>query len=508
MDKQENTQETAQEKKKLPAAFFVKRSILGIVIALLVCGCIYAGITVYVRNTEEPDISVDQKKDDTTEQEEERDPIDSVVTDTDEVTYDRYEIDKTVTNITIGQAGDETIASVTDPNTANSQNLVLLTKGVRFARIVYPEGDNAAKAAAQNLNRKLADQTGYQLQVVSDSTAESACEILVGATNRSASGQAQDKMRQQSAAYAVQCTGEKVALAGSNTTALNKAADYLLTRMTAGKGEAQIAKNLSYTWNSSNTYHKAIYQNASLSVKTKRQYDIKQVTGVPQGGCSDGTYFYQLLITKQDKSDENNNECKIVKVDLKTGTHSKTSGVLPLNHANDVTYNSKLNCLVVCHNAPNRTTLSYVDVNTLKITKTFQIDYEIYCIDYNASTDRYVVGLSGGQTFRILDGSFKAVGKVHMPVDETKDHVTQGVGSDDEFIYFALYKSGIKCVITVFDWDGNYVSTLHLDDTAKDSVQGREIETVSVVNGEIYLSCAATTWESSEIYKITGLQAK
>lgn len=95
-----------------------------------------------------------------------------------------------------------------------------------------------------------------------------------------------------------------------------------------------------------------------------------------------------------------------------------------------------------------------------------------------------------------------------MPSDATKDHVTQGVGSDDEFIYFALYMNQTRCVISVFDWDGNHVGILHLDDKTSGSVQGREIETVSVVDGEIYLSCASSTWKYSELYKVTGLQAK
>lgn len=506
MEKQENTQENTPEKKKRPVnMLLIKRGILGVVIALLVCCGAYAAITAYVRDTEEPNISADQKKDDDSEPEQDRESVDSVVTDSDEVTYDRFEIDKTNTTITVGQAGDETIESVSDPNTGGKQEIVLLTKGVRFVQIVYPEGDNAAKVAAQNLNKKFAEKTGYQLAVVSDSAKEDTYEILVGKTNRKAGQQVWSNLKN---AYAVQCTGEKIVLAGKNTTALNKAADYLLTCTSMKKGEATVAKSLSYTWDSSNQYHNAIYQETALSVKTKKLYNIDAATGVPQGGCSDGTYFYQMLITKQDTNDENNNECKIVKVNLKSGKVVKVSAALPLNHANDVTYNSKLNCLVVCHNAPNRDTLSYVDVNTLKIEKTFKIGYEIYCIDYNAAQDRYVVGLSGGQTFRFLDSDFKAVGKVHMPVDETKSHVTQGVGSDDEFIYFALYMNQTRCVIAVFDWDGNYVSTLHLDDKTSGSVQGREIETVSVVDGEIYLSCASSTWKYSELYKVTGLQAK
>lgn len=489
----------------------VKKGLLGAAIALLVCGGVYVGITAYVRNTGEAKVSTGWKKEYDETQTEERDPIASVATDSEEVTYDRFEIEKETSTIKVEKAGDEAVSNVANPNKPSAKVITLLTKGVGFAKIVYPAGNESAKVAAQNLSSQLARKTGYQLSVTADSAKEATYEVLVGMTNRTASTTAENYMAQKDGAYAVQTTGEKVVLVGKNTTALNKAVAYVVSKANTVKGEATIAKNINYAWNSGNKYHKAILNTTKNSTKTARMYSINysEANGVPQGGCSDGTYFYQMLITKQVSEDENKNECKIVKVDLKSGDLIKISGVLPLNHANDVTYNSKLNCLVVCHNAPNRDTLSYVDINTLTITKTFSIDYEIYCIDYNAAKDQYVVGLSGGQSFRILDSNFKAVGKVHMPTDETKDHVTQGVGSDDEFIYFALYRNQGRCVIAVYDWEGNAVTTLYLDDVSDtNGVQGREIETVSVVKGEIYLSAAATTWKSSEIYKVTGLTAK
>ena len=489
-----------------------KKVVLGVLIALILCGSAYAAIAVYMQRdmgTIDETFSGNRLQN----PEESFDQVEDVVTKSEEATHDPFEIDKTGqdSSISVGAAGDESIAGVTDPNGSGAKQLTLLTKGVRFMQIVYPAGDNDALVAAQALNSKIAEKTGYLLEVVPDSVQEATYEVLVGGTNRQQSASALNYMAQEGGVFAVQCTGEKVALVGTNVTALNWAADHLMTQATLAKGEACVEKNTAYAWNSDNVYQSAILNSSALAVKTQKVYSINEAdaNGVPQGGCSDGTYFYQMLITNQVTSDEGQNECKIVKVDLKTGEVIKVSGVLPLNHANDVTYNEKLNCLVVCHNAPNRDTLSYVDVDTLELKETFQIEYEIYCIDYNAQKDQYVVGLSGGQTFRILDSNFKAVGKVNMPVDATKDHVTQGVGSDDNFIYFALYMSRSQgySVITVFDWDGNYISTLTLSDNAATSVQGREVEAVSVVDGVIYLSCASTNWKYSEIYQVTALEA-
>lgn len=500
----------------------VKKGLLGAAIALLVCGGVYVGITAYVRNTGEAKVSTGWKKEYDKTQTEERDPIASVVTDSEEVTYDRFEIEKETSTIKVKKAGDEAVSNVANPNKPSAKVITLLTKGVGFAKIVYPAGNESAKVAAQNLSSQLARKTGYQLPVTADSTKEATYEVLVGMTNRTASTTAGNYMAQKDGAYAVQTTGEKVVLVGKNTTALNKAVAYVVSKANTVKGEVTIAKNINYAWNSSNKYHKAIMSANSLNAQTERlAYDIKDSTGwgIPQGGCSDGTYFYQMVLTKQ-MSDENKNECEIVKVDLKSGNLIKRSGVLSLNHANDVTYNSKLNCLIVCHNAPNRDTLSYVDVNTLTIIKTFTIDYEIYCIDYNAAKDQYVVGLSGGQSFRILDSDFKAVGKVHMPTDDTTQYTTQGVGSDDEFIYFALHNSKDNFVITVYDWNGNFVSKVMVTvqdlSTSTESIR-HEIESISFVNGTMYLNCAERSyirtsgnlkWIQSCVYKVTGLTAK
>ncbi len=502
-------------KEKTGKKVLVGKGLLGVVIAVVVCGGVYAGITAYVRDNEEAKVTTGWKKENDTNQETDRDPIASVVTESEEVTYDRFEIAKDGTSITVGKAGNETIAGVTNPNSTSAKKLTLMTKGVGFAQIVYPAGNDDAKAAAQNLNTALAKKTGYQLKLVADTEKETAYEILVGVTNR-------DTGQSLNGAYSVQTTNDKVVLLGANAISLDKAVTYFVGQVTAKTGELTVAKNINYVWNSSNSYHQAIMSSSSLNAGTERlSYDIKDSTawGVPQGGCSDGTYFYQMVLTKQ-MSDENKNECEIVKVDLKTGNVIKRSGVLSLNHANDVTYNSKLNCLVVCHNAPNRDTLSYVDMNTLTITKTFQIDYEIYCIDYNAAKDQYVVGLSGGQTFRMLDSDFKAVGKVYMPTDDTAQYTTQGVGSDDEFIYFALHNSKDNFVITVYDWNGNHVSTVTVTvqdrSTTTESIR-HEIESISVVNGTMYLHCAERSyirtsgslkWIQSCVYKVTGLTAK
>jgi len=211
---------------------------------------------------------------------------------------------------------------------------------------------------------------------------------------------------------------------------------------------------------------------------------------IPQGGCFDGTYFYQVFIKKDIASNEANNLVRIVKYNTETRTVVRTSDNLSLNHANDITYNPKINALLVVNNNPNRTTVTLVNPDTLTIIRTQTVPYKIYSMSYNEQRDMYVVGISGGQNFRFLDADFNPVGTLKIATTLTSGYVTQGASSDNNYIYFVLYDQN---VITVYDWEGNFVSIIDLN------VGDIEPENISVVNGEIFVACASG---GAEIYRI------
>lgn len=202
-----------------------------------------------------------------------------------------------------------------------------------------------------------------------------------------------------------------------------------------------------------------------------------------QGGYTNGKYFFQGFVQSDTASDEANNVDCIARIDMETGEVELESERLQLNHCNDITYNEKLGYLVVVHNNPNRNCISFIEPEHLTYVKTIALDYYIWSIDYNPTTDQYVVGLSGGQTFRILDSEFHAVGEVFSPNKVTKSSTTQGVASDDDFIYFVYYNPNI---IGIYDWDGNFVTTISLD---KIAVGLYEPENISVIGDTIYIGC-------------------
>ncbi len=216
------------------------------------------------------------------------------------------------------------------------------------------------------------------------------------------------------------------------------------------------------------------------------------VSHISQGGYTDGTYHYQLHIKKDTASNEENNIVRLVKYDIAEETIVQISEPLPLNHANDLTYNPKRNVFLAVHNNPHREWVSVIDPETLSVIETVTIDFRIYSIDYNEARDRYVVGLSGGQTFRFLDADLKPVSdEVYEPTPLTIGYTTQGVACDDSFIYFVLWQ---KNVITVYDWDGRFVTLISLA-----SIQ-EEPENISVIDGEIYIGVG--TGAGTALYRI------
>lgn len=220
------------------------------------------------------------------------------------------------------------------------------------------------------------------------------------------------------------------------------------------------------------------------------------VSTTSQGGYTDGTYHYQLFIKKDTENNEENNIVRLVKCDLATGEVVQISDPLPLNHANDLTYNAKRGLFVAVHNNPHRKWVSLIDPETLTIVKTVKMGIKIYSIAYNEARDQYVVGLSGGQTFCFLDADFNRVDDViYQPTDQTKGYTTQGAACDENFIYFVLYKEN---AITVYDWDGQFVTLIKL------AVSG-EPENLNVVDGVIYIGVG--TAAGTIVYRVNNLVA-
>lgn len=231
--------------------------------------------------------------------------------------------------------------------------------------------------------------------------------------------------------------------------------------------------------------------------------DIDTYSYAPQGGYTDGTYYYQAYIEMVDKT-STDNRVRICQYDM-SGNLLINKLVTPsdigysLDHANDITYNSKEGCFLVVHAAPTYTKVSYFKLNTetmdLEYVKTEEVDYNIISIDYHEDKDQYVVGLKYTQAFRILDADFNPITPELAPTSTTSSSTTQGVACDDNYVYFVLYNPN---VIAVYNWDGTFVTVIDLDDVISNegtisissyTLGNYEPENISVIGNKIYLGC-------------------
>ena len=175
-----------------------------------------------------------------------------------------------------------------------------------------------------------------------------------------------------------------------------------------------------------------------------------------QGGCAgDNGYYYQCFIP----TTEGNG--KIAKVNLKTGDVTYTNVLENVYHANDLTYDTKHDRFILANSVGNGNVLSILTPELKKIDQV-KLPHSIYSITYSPERDVYMVGCSNSNNVRLLTSDFKLLNQdIYIADPYTWNHTTQGIGSDDTFVYCVLWKSGNN-VIAVFDWYGNYVGTIKI----------------------------------------------
>lgn len=210
-----------------------------------------------------------------------------------------------------------------------------------------------------------------------------------------------------------------------------------------------------------------------------------------QGGCTDGKkYFYQAFVYRDRPSGQEHNEVRIAKIDIETHQIVQTSRTLWLHHANDLTYNSKTHKLIVCNNAPHRNWLTVLDPDTLEMERTVELPVQVFGITYNEKRDMYAAGISFGKSFCLLDADFKVVDdKIYPPSPLVERYLNQGIGSDDDFIYFAFFDvytlkddpQNFQNTVAAYRWDGTFAGLIDFD------IGPHEPENVSAHDGKLLL---------------------
>ena len=168
-----------------------------------------------------------------------------------------------------------------------------------------------------------------------------------------------------------------------------------------------------------------------------------------QGGCTDGHYAY-FAVQQANTT--------ILKYDMKTWKLAdKAEKMNSLGHANDMTYNNKLDRILVANNGPDYHILTVLDPDTLKKVGTVKLKLEVYGIAYNPEKDIYVVGISGGYQFAFLNSDFKVIKKFK---GKNTGYTRQGCDCDQNYIYFS--QSGGDNIVAVYDYSGKYVDSVSI----------------------------------------------
>lgn len=207
----------------------------------------------------------------------------------------------------------------------------------------------------------------------------------------------------------------------------------------------------------------------TLAIKNNIEKDAGSGYATAQGACTDGKYAYFAL--------DKDGSVTLLKYNANTWNLKKKRSNLNLGHANDMTYNSKKDVIVVSNNKPDYNIISFVDPDTLQIKSTKKIKYKIYSICYNEKRDQYIVGISGTYDFAILDSNFK---KVKRYKGYESGYLRQGADCDNNYIYFSQSGGGGNLIV-IYNYKGELIDKVKIN-------KSHEVENIFHVDDTVYVT--------------------
>ncbi len=191
-----------------------------------------------------------------------------------------------------------------------------------------------------------------------------------------------------------------------------------------------------------------------------------------QGGCINGNFGYFVLYNR------NKEKCKIAKFNLNTGKCLKVSAVLPIAHGNDLTYNPDKNIIVAVHSTENGRKVSIINPETLKIKSTKIININkplpgmsesrrtsfkgIGAIAYNEEHQQYVARIKTLNDLLFLDSNLNPVRYARLTKEDKQTFQGMDTAGDYVLVGQSFKKSSDYNLISVYDWNGNYVSKVNI----------------------------------------------
>lgn len=372
---------------------------------------------------------------------------------------------------------------------------VVSGKASEFVILRPDSADSTEIDVAKELREQLEEKTGCRLPMTVDwyIKAEPAAkyEIMVGHAEREEAQAVNAEIDAEDGFfYVIRVVGDKIIVTGKSANMIRKAIKFMLETFVDGEGNMTVPADLNIKSEMfTPTVAEYFAPGKDTTIKTKLVGEIacEGSCRVIQGGTSDGKYLYVVL-----NEGGNNADAKsvIVKIEIATMKTVAKKSELYIGHGNDIFYTKSNNEIVVVHNAPDRDTLSVFDADTLEFKRKQKLPLKIYCMSYDESLDCYWVGISGGDNFAKLDRDFKFVKQY---ISKHHKYTTQGMDSDDTYLYFIRYNK--NCVI-VYEKQGGYVGEYAVDFSG-------EPENIVHVGDEFYIIGNNKSWSGGLIYKAT-----
>ena len=202
---------------------------------------------------------------------------------------------------------------------------------------------------------------------------------------------------------------------------------------------------------------------------------------VVQGGCTDGTYAYYLMVSSKTQ------QGRVLKTRLGTGDVVKTSGIIDVHHGNGMTYDSRRNKLVVVARDQRKQELTVIDADSLTVTRQDCVRYSNYAgakhgslapihqeqglaaIAYSPKYDVYLALEREYHNILIFDpDTFEAKGIVFTTIKQKYPGTYQAMDADDRYVYLLLsYYSSAQPynMIIALDWNSENLLSLMNDST-------------------------------------------
>ncbi len=397
----------------------------------------------------------------------------------------------------------------------SNEEIVLVENGEQKTYIVVPKGKLTNELYAKDkLTLIVENKTGLKMNFGTNVT--DSFEILIGDTGREESAALKATLTGDQ--YGIKIENGQVILAATEDAFLYDAMAYFVENyLTITDTKIAVnTKKASYVGEGDTASYRYIFSKAEdKEITFRAEGSFKLHVSVPnaqinasQGGCTDGTYFYQAFIQRvhtPGTADEMYNRVVIIKYD-KDGKVIKQSEVFggtgttnSLKHANDLTYNPNTNEIYVSH-VGNKTTI--LDADTLELKRSFNSGVAYYGITY--SPERDAVAVAGGGKITLLNSEMnKTKGSSFSFSSKTKGYTSQGICSDETFIY-CLYinETTHRNYIAVYDWRGNYICLIDTGISYTSGTYNNEGENIGIYDGKLCMTVCSGIGVGARTYSL------